>query len=86
MVGIKNIPRHQSAHPLRRFLEAGITATINTDDPGISGIDLPYEYNLAAPKAGLNEQQIHQAQRIALEVAFLTGEEKQALSNNLTRP
>jgi adenosine deaminase len=31
------------AHPLRRFLEAGIPATINTDDPGISGIDLHYE-------------------------------------------
>ncbi len=66
-------------HPLRRFLEAGIRATINTDDPGISGIDLPYEYNVAAPKAGLTGQQIRQAQVNALEVAFLTEEEKQAL-------
>ena len=70
------------AHPLRRFLEAGIQATINTDDPGISAIDLPYEYNVAAPKAGLTEAQIRQSQLNALEVAFLTGEEKQALINN----
>jgi adenosine deaminase len=72
-------------HPLRRFLEAGIPATINTDDPGISGIDLPYEYNLAAPKAGLTLMQIHQAQVNALEVAFLTAEEKQALLKNRSK-
>jgi adenosine deaminase len=69
-------------HPLRKFLESGILATINTDDPGISGIDLPYEYNLAAPKAGLTRQQIHQAQANALEVAFLDKDEKQALIRN----
>jgi adenosine deaminase len=67
------------AHPLRQFLEKGLLATINTDDPGISAIDLPYEYNVAAPKAGLTEVQIHQAQVNALEVAFLTEDEKQAL-------
>jgi adenosine deaminase len=68
------------AHPLRKFLEAGIPATINTDDPGISGINLPYEYNVASPKAGLTQVQIRQAQVNALEVAFLTGAEKQALA------
>jgi adenosine deaminase len=70
------------SHPLRRFLEAGIPATINSDDPGISGIDLHYEYNVSALKAGLSKAQIHQAQHNAIEVAFLTGEEKQALVNN----
>jgi adenosine deaminase len=67
------------AHPLRLFLEAGIPATINTDDPGISGINLPYEYNTAAPKAGLTDLQISQAQQNALEVAFLNAAEKQTL-------
>ncbi len=71
-----------ASHPLRFFLEAGIPATINTDDPGISGIDLPFEYNVAAPQAGLTQAHILQAQHNALEVAFLTGEEKQALLNN----
>jgi adenosine deaminase len=73
------------AHPLRTFLEAGIPATINSDDPGISGIDLPYEYNVAALKAGLTQPQIRQAQVYALEVAFLTDDEKQALLKNHTR-
>ncbi len=67
------------SHPLRQFLEHGLLATINTDDPGISGITLQYEYDIAAPAAGLNQEQIHQAQRNALEVAFLSLAEKEAL-------
>ena len=58
-------------HPLRRFLERGLLATINSDDPGISGIDLVHEYEVAAPAAGLTPAQIRQAQANALEIAFL---------------
>ena len=68
-----------SGHPLRQFLEKGIRATINTDDPGISGIDLHYEYEVAAPQAGLSPEQIRQAQENALTVAFLSEAEKDAL-------
>jgi adenosine deaminase len=71
-----------ASHPLKTFIEKGICATINTDDPGISGIDLPYEYNVAAPQAGLSGVQIHQAQINALDVAFLTAEEKLLLREN----
>jgi adenosine deaminase len=59
-----------SAHPLKHFLERGLLATINTDDPSISGIDLAYEYEIAAPKAGLSAQQIRQAQANAAKIAF----------------
>jgi len=72
------IPDYAS-HPLRQFLECGIPASINSDDPAISGIDLPYEYDVAAPAAGLSLEQIRQVQANALETAFLSLEEKQAL-------
>jgi adenosine deaminase len=68
-----------ASHPLKTFLEHGICATINTDDPGISGIDLSHEYNAAAPQAGLTQAQIHQAQVNAVDAAFLTIEEKHTL-------
>jgi adenosine deaminase len=45
-----------SAHPLRVYLKRGVLATINTDDPRISGIDLRYEYEVAAPAAGMNQK------------------------------
>ena len=43
-----------TSHPLKLFLERGLLATMNTDDPGISAIDLHYEYEVAAPAAGLS--------------------------------
>ncbi len=72
-------------HPLRTFLEQGILATINTDDPGISAIDLHYEYDYAALKAGLSDDQIATSQKNALEVAFLDKEEKQLLLDKAKR-
>jgi adenosine deaminase len=68
-----------ASHPLRHFLENNLLATINTDDPGISGITLGYEYEFAAPAAGLSPKQIHQAQRNALTIAFLSDAEKKEL-------
>ncbi|MEZ4860358.1 MAG: adenosine deaminase [Caldilineaceae bacterium] len=68
-----------ASHPLRHFLDRGLLATINTDDPQISGIDLPHELQVAAPQAGLTPAQIHQAQQNALAIAFLTPAEKETL-------
>lgn len=61
-------------HPLRRFLEHGILATINTDDPGISGITLDHEYETAAPLAGLLPAQIEQARQNASTIAWRSGQ------------
>jgi adenosine deaminase len=77
-VQTSTVPDYAS-HPLRLFLERGLLATINTDDPGISGIDLRYEYDVAAPAAGLTAGQIRQAQHNALAVAFVSPEEAAAI-------
>jgi adenosine deaminase len=69
-----------AAHPLKRFLERGLRATINTDDPSISGIDLRHELEVAAPAAGLTAEQVRQARRNALAIAFLSAEERAALA------
>ena len=68
-----------ASHPLRKFLELGLLATINTDDPVISQINIKHEYETACPAAGLSVDQIHQAQRNALKVAFLSEIEKEDL-------
>jgi adenosine deaminase len=66
-------------HPLRQMLAHGLLASINTDDPAVSAIDLRHEFEVAAPAAGLSPEQIHQAQTNALETAFLSAEEKTGL-------
>ena len=68
-----------ASHPLRGFLERGLLATINTDGPGVIGIDLRHEYEVAAPAAGLTAAHTRQAQRNALAIAFLSDEERSAL-------
>ena len=68
-----------AAHPLKSWLDLGLVATINTDDPGISPVTLRDEFTIAAPAAGLTPADTRKAQENALEVAFLPAEGKQAL-------
>lgn len=63
-------------HPLKTFLEHGILATINTDDPAVQGIEIGHEYQIAAPAAGLSQAQIRTAQENGLKIAFLSEAEK----------
>ncbi|PMH46049.1 adenosine deaminase [Vibrio sp. 10N.286.49.B3] len=68
-----------AVHPLKTFLEHGVMACINTDDPAVEGIELPYEYEVAAPQAGLTPAQIRQAQINGLDLAFLSDNDKAEL-------
>lgn len=68
-----------ASHPAAELLARGIPVTLNTDDPTISGIDLRFEFETAAPRAGLGRDEIHQLQRNALELAYLSAAEKEAL-------
>jgi len=72
-------------HPVKQILEAGIVANLNTDDPAISGIDLRHEFEVAAPRAGLSPEQTRQAQANALEMAFLSQDEKKSLLKQFYR-
>ncbi len=68
-----------AAHPLPQFLRRGLTVTLNTDDPGISAIDLAHEYRVAHQEMGLSLAELRQLQLNALHAAFLSISEKEAL-------
>ncbi|AFJ47353.1 adenosine deaminase [Shimwellia blattae] len=72
-------------HPLRTFLDHGVPATLNSDDPAVQGVDIIHEYQVAAPQAGLSPAHIRQAQINGLEMAFLTPAEKQAIRDRVAR-
>lgn len=72
-------------HPLKTFLEHGVLASLNTDDPAVQGVDIIHEYHVAAPAAGLSREQIRQAQINGLEIAFLSDSEKRALREKWPR-
>ncbi|MEP7009718.1 MAG: hypothetical protein ABJC13_05290 [Acidobacteriota bacterium] len=68
--------RSLADHPLPFFLARGLRATLSTDAPSISGIDLALEYRVAAEGLGLSERELRVLQENALEAAFLTEEER----------
>lgn len=68
-----------ATHPIKSLADAGVRFCLNTDDPGISDITIEHEYRRAAPATGLSPGQIEQSQHDALDMAFLSSEEKAAL-------
>jgi len=73
-----------ASHPIRQLADQGVKFCLNTDDPGISAIDIAHEYNIAAPAVGLTDEQILQSQRDALDMAFLSKAEKLDLQLKIT--
>ncbi|MFQ3249723.1 MAG: adenosine deaminase [Glaciecola sp.] len=57
-------------HPIKTFLEKGLSVSLNTDDPGISNIDIQHEYYVAGSVVNLTEQDLEQIQRNALNQRF----------------
>ncbi len=74
-VHTNSVPSY-AAHPVKQMLDLGLLATINTDDPGISPVTLRDEFEIAAPKAGLTEEDTRKTQENAVRVAFMSEEEK----------
>ncbi len=69
------------AHPLPLFLRRGLCVTLNTDDPGIGGIDLAHEYRIAREQLGLSEAEVRRLQENGVAAAFLSPAERAALQS-----
>lgn len=74
-----------NAHPLARMLQAGLNATINTDDPSVSRITLSDEYRLACEDPGLPRQVLKQRILAAAKAAFLSEAERLELVTELEK-
>jgi len=68
-----------SLHPVKTFLENDLMVCLNTDDPAVENIELAGEYQLAEQLLGFNSEQINRLQRNAVEMSFLSTQEKQEL-------
>ena len=63
-------------HPARRLLLEGVAVTLNTDDPGLMGIDLTHEFEAARDAIGFTEDDFRQVTATALAASFLPEELK----------
>ena len=73
------------AHPLMKMLNAGINATINTDDPSISRISLSHEYYTACEDLKMPQTVLKERIVAAAQAGFLSDNEKEKLVKQLKK-
>ena len=57
-------------HPIRAFRDAGVTITVNSDDPPMFGTTLNREYEIAAALLDLDEAGVADLARTAVRASF----------------
>ena len=65
-------------HPLRRYFEAGLLVTLNSDDPAFFGSDVANEYLLAHSEQGFTREELRQLASNSIRASFLPDTEKSA--------
>lgn len=65
-----------AAHPLKTLMEMGVKTTINSDDPGVMGIDLMDEYHIAHNILGMSIDQMKQCNSWAADASYIPEEKK----------
>jgi adenosine deaminase/aminodeoxyfutalosine deaminase len=65
-------------HPLRRYFDAGLLVTINSDDPAFFGSDLANEYLLAHTQQDFSRDELRQLASNSIRASFLPETEKAA--------
>jgi adenosine deaminase len=77
------VVKNLADHPLKKMIESGLNATINTDDPGISQITLSNEYKVAEESLGLSRETVRNCILAAARSSFLQESERQKLVDQL---
>jgi len=73
------------AHPLLRFLEAGVPVVLNTDDPLVCRTTLSREYSSASDRFGLDVEAVKRICLNGFSFSFLPDPERRRLVENCTR-
>ena len=60
-----------AAHPLRRYFDAGLLVTLNSDDPAFFGSDIANEYLLAHTEQGFSEAELRDLAANSFRASFL---------------
>ena len=67
-----------AGHPMRRYFDAGLLVTLNSDDPAFFGSDLGNEYLLAHREQGFTREELRELARNSIRASFLPPREKTA--------
>ena len=73
-----------AAHPLRRYFDAGLLVTINSDDPAFFGSDLANEYLLAHSEQQFSEAELRELAANSIRASFLPDVTKRSWLSQIT--
>lgn len=68
--------RSTAAHPIRKLMQSGVKVTINSDDPGLFGIDLTHEYDVLEREHAFSQKDFARCNRVAAQRSFVPDAEK----------
>jgi aminodeoxyfutalosine deaminase len=63
-------------HPVRRYFDAGLMITLNSDDPAMFLSDLEGEYQLAQDEFGFTDEHLRELAANSIEASFLPADRK----------
>ncbi|MGA7244271.1 MAG: adenosine deaminase [Terracidiphilus sp.] len=75
-----------AAHPLRRYFDAGLLVTINSDDPAFFGSDIANEYLLAHTEQGFTRDELRQLAANSVRASFLPAATKDSWLSKIAQP
>jgi len=84
-VVIANKVKSLTEHPFKRMLEAGLLATLNTDDPAMIDLDLGKEYRSVAEALDLSFDDMATVALNGVEAAWLDDDDKRSLRREFER-
>jgi adenosine deaminase len=66
-----------AAHPIRKFMQLGVHCSINSDDPGLFGIDLTHEYEVLQRDLRFTQEEFDRLNDLAAAHSFIAPDIKQ---------
>lgn len=75
-----------AAHPLRRYFDAGLLVTINSDDPAFFSSDIANEYLLAHTEQGFTRDELRQLAANSMRASFLPAATKDSWLSKIAQP
>ncbi|MGD0736235.1 MAG: adenosine deaminase [Terracidiphilus sp.] len=70
-------------HPLRRYFDAGLLVTLNSDDPAFFGSDVANEYLLASTEQGFTREELRRLAANSIRASFLPDSAKETFLSQI---
>jgi len=72
-------------HPVKKFFDAGLLVTVNTDDPAMFGNSLAEEYQLLEERLGFSRDEVRTLILNGIEASWLAEKRKQVMTDSFCK-